>query len=601
MRVKSNLRHLLVALSVALLILTTACSSTYERSDAPTGDWSRGILLGESSVKQSVALEVDGEMNVHMAWTEAPSESTRAVRYARLDPQGRVTLLRTLTEDLTYPRQPQLLVDRNGRVHVALLSKSEDAMSIHHTRLDATGNPATFTRLTDGARDVTTFQMFITTEGEANLIWSTDPDDEHAGIYLAALTDSGLEAERIILPEAMDPHVLMAQDPLSGKIASHMVWTYRSGFSAREIHYAELDGAELTPTGGQRLATFEYAESATYQPPVIGIESERVYVLWSVQNLGGGLTPTAADTYYVSFPVGQPELQDPQDIKLPTDHRPQYEDRSASYGYERLAPIPDQVYSTDFINAPAVISSWGDELPAAVSVIIESPSKQFMQLAMVVLEDGEVAGYQLANETSNASVRPTFEADTEGDLHLAWLDAAGFGSYNVYYATTAPAAKEWLDRTTVEDIGTQAADLAWGVLSAIGFLPLTLMWNAPALVSLVLFYLFARQELLDELGAKIALAVSCVVYLGVKTLFLPGLLSAGTPFVYLVSQEFAPVLNTIIPILVLVLALIGLMIYLRWQRSGGPPSLFKAYLVFALIDSVLTAVLYAPRFFNPRG
>ena len=181
------------------------------------------------------------------------------------------------------------------------------------------------------------------------------------------------------------------------------------------------------------------------------------------------------------------------------------------------------------------------------------------------------------------------------------MDTAGFRRYKVFYATTSPEAAEWLNRTTVEDVGEQAADLAWGILSAIGFLPLTLMWNVPALVWLVVFYLSARQEHLDELGARIALGVSFALYLIVKTLFLPGLLSTGTPFVYLVPQEWTPALNTIIPLAILALAIVGLIIYLVRSPRTEPPTMFKGYLVFALVDSALTAILYAPRFFNPRG
>jgi hypothetical protein len=86
----------------------------------------------------------------------------------------------------------------------------------------------------------------------------------------------------------------------------------------------------------------------------------------------------------------------------------------------------------------------------------------------------------------------------------------------------------------------------------------------------------------------------------VKTLFLPGLLAGGTPFVYIVPEAVAPLMSTLIPTSILVLALIGLIIYLR-RSTGEAPALFKAYLVFALIDSGLTAIVYAPRFFNPRG
>ena len=44
---------LFVSLIVSLL-LVSGCSSAYERSKKPAGDWSRGLLLGESNIKQEI-------------------------------------------------------------------------------------------------------------------------------------------------------------------------------------------------------------------------------------------------------------------------------------------------------------------------------------------------------------------------------------------------------------------------------------------------------------------------------------------------------------------------------------------------------------------
>lgn len=601
MRIRRTVRQVLFIIFAVSLLLSSGCSSEYERSGKPMGDWSRGLLLGESNIKQSVALETDAEQDVHMLWVESPSEDVESLRYARLSKDGQVSINRALAIDLPFPRKPQLLIDQSGNVHLALLSRSDGEQALYHARIDDTGEAGELSRLSTAGEAVESFQMFLSPDGTPHFIWANAADAEEPGIYTGTLLDGDTPSPSLLVPDGIDPFVLIDGTASGENARTHLVWTYRTGFSARAVYYAELEDDQLTPSGGQRLATFNYAESATYQPPVIGLDSEKVYVIWSVQNLGGGLTPTAADTFYVTFPIGEPRLFDPINVKLPLDHRPNYDPHSGAYTYNELAPLSSDVYSTDFINAPAVVSRQRGELPVAVSLIIESASKQFMQLALTVFEDGEPTGYQIANETSNASVLPTMVADAEGNLHLAWLDTAGFRRYKVYYATTAPEPKAWLDRTTIGDIGGGAASLAWGILSAIGFLPLTLMWNAPALVWLVLFYLLARQEYLDQLAAKIALGVSFAIYLTVKMLFLPGLLSAGTPFVYLVPESIASTMTTMIPILILLLASLGVFIYLRRRKKGEPPALFQTYLVFALIDSALTAILYAPRFFNPRG
>ncbi len=586
---------------VVSLLLTSGCSSAYERSDKPAGDWSRGLLLGESNIKQSVALQVDAEQDIHMVWLEALSEEAEGLHYAQIDQEGQVSVDKALPLDLTRPRKPQLLVDASETLHLGLLARSDGEQTLYHAWIDAVGQITELTPLSREGETVDSFQMDLSPAGEIRFTWAGEPDDGQPGIYQIVLPGGDINAPSLLVPDGIDPFLLTDRISTGDDATTHMVWTYRTGFSKREVYYATLENGQLTPPGGQHLTTFGFSESATYQPPVIGRDSERIYVVWSVQNLGGGLTPTAADTYYVSFAPGEAEYVDAENVKLPLDHRPDYAAHDSPYQISKLTPLSPDVYSTDFINAPAVVQSQESELPMAVSLIIESASKQFMQLALTVLSNGEPVGYQIANETPNASVLPTLAADPDANLHLAWLDAAGFRRYKVYYATTAPQAKAWLNRTTVQDVGEEVASLAWGILSAIGFLPLTLMWNAPALVWLVVFYLISHQELLDELGAKIALVVAFVIYIAVKILFLPGLLSAGTPFVYLVPQEIAPTLTTVIPIMISVLALIGLAIYLRRAKDGQPRGLFQGYLIFALIDSALTAILYAPRFFNPRG
>jgi|GEM_PF-854063 len=603
MRIKHQTRRIGLMVFVIALLFATGCTSSYERSEKPAGDWSRGLLLGESNIKQSAALQVDTEGRVHMVWIEIPSGEQGTLRYAQLDREGRVTVDKALPIDLAQPRRPQLLVDGDGDLHLAFLHRSDGEQLLYHVQIDSAGGTTEPVRVSRDGEHVDGFRMFQTPrEKGLQFVSASELDNGDAGIYHHAFDGNGINSTHLLVPEGIDPFVLVESPSSSGNSGTtHLIWLYGKGFSKREIYYARLEEGQLTPSNGEHITTFGFSESAAYQPPVLGLDSDTVYVLWSIQNMGGGLTPTAADTYYISFLPGEPSYFDPQNLKLPSEHRPDHVAHTSPYQISELTLLSPDIYSTDFINAPAVVASKKSELPIVVSLIIESASKQFMQLGLAVLADGEAVGYQLANETSNASVLPTLVADQDGNLHLAWLDTAGFRRYKVYYATTSPEATAWLNRTTVEDVGERAATLAFGVLSAIGFLPLTLMWNVPALVLLVVFHLISHQEFLDELGAKIALGISFVLYLAVKMLFLPGLLSGGTPFVYLVPQEMASMLATIIPVLISVVALVAFIMYVRRPDQGQPPALFKAYLIFALVDSALTAILYAPRFFNPRG
>jgi hypothetical protein len=393
-----------------------------------------------------------------------------------------------------------------------------------------------------------------------------------------------------LIPQGIDPFVLV--DKLG---TTHLVWLYEKGYSARDIYYATLEGSQVVPAGGQKLAHLKLAGGAVYHGPVIGVDSNNVYVIWAVQNLGGGLTPTAAHAFYVSFETGQPSLTNPRSIGLPTETMPDYADYTSPYGYDKLALLYPSVYSSDFVNAPATVQSQESELPVTFSLIVASTADSVMQLAMVVLSEGRPIGYQLAGNTPSASVLSTLVADSDSNLHLAWLDTAGFRQYDVYYASTSPEAKGWLDRTSTDDMVLGAANLLWGIISSIGLIPIAAIWNLPPLMWVVLFYVFSGQEYLDQIGAKIGLFVSIIIYVAAKLLLLPGL-SAGTPFLYKVPKEWASTVALTVPVLIFIFALVAICLY-AWRSERA--TLFKAFLVFALTDSLLTVVLYAPQLFNP--
>ncbi|UCC61893.1 MAG: hypothetical protein JSV36_14005, partial [Anaerolineae bacterium] len=95
-------------------------------------------------------------------------------------------------------------------------------------------------------------------------------------------------------------------------------------------------------------------------------------------------------------------------------------------------------------------------------------------------------------------------------------------------------------------------------------------------------------------GTRIGLLVAILVYGGSKLMLLPGL-SAGIPFLYRLPGWLAAFASIGVPVLIFLLALGAIYLY---ARRSDRATLFKAYLVFALTDGLLTIVLYAPGFFD---
>ena len=580
-------RPITITVALLLVILLAGCNVESDRTEKPGPDWSRALYLGRANLRQPPALQVDAQGHVHIAWYGGD------LYYAHLDPEAKILSNTALDLEPPNPRRPQLLVDGQDQVHLVWLSRKGDYQQLYHCLVGSAGETGEPVMLSQEKANVTSFKPYLTADKTAAVVWVSEDDLGNKAIVHASPERPG--ETTVLLEGVIDPYVLV---DASG--TTHLAWMEERGFTSRTIYYAAIEG-DLDSLGeraiaGTRLADFEFAESAVYYGPVIGLDDETVYVLWSEQNLGGGLTPTAAFSYYVAFPFGQPALTRPQTIGLPTNARPEYENYSSAYGLaelDLLSPV-DLRYGSDFVNTPTTVSSQAGELPVAFSLMTASQASSEIQLATIVLSGGEQVGYQLASKTTNASLMPTLESDAEQNLHLAWIDTAGFRQYDVYYATLAPQARRWLDRTSTDDLVLGAAGILFGILSGIGLLPIAGIWSFPPTIWIVLFYIFSGKEELERRGAKIGLGIGVLIYIGMKVLLLPGLF-AGTPFLHLFSPALAVTIGIAVPAVILLLALLVVYIY-AWRAERA--TIFRAFFLFVLVDVALTLVLYAPGFFG---
>jgi hypothetical protein len=582
--------HILFIILLAFTLLLSGCSVESDRSDKPSPDWSRGLRLGQSNLRQPVALQVDANKHVHLVWCD------EGLYYARLDAQAHILTNEPLPIDLPQPRKPQLLVDNQDRLHLAWLIRDQEVQKLYHVPIDPQGKPGTPLLLSWENEDISSFQMYLSPAGKVTFIWASELENGIRGLVHTTLQDPSRPTT--LVQHGIDPHVLVDN---AGTV--HLAWLRPRGLTSRTVYYATLEDEEddtpnlkLVPENGQKLTDFEFSEGAIYSGPIIGVDTHTVYVIWAVRNLGGGLTPTAAFSYYISFKPGEASATHPQTIRLPSEFRPTYEDRTAPYGFTKLASLSPAklAYSSDFVDSPATVTSQKAELPITFSLLTRSTAESQIQLATVILAQGTQVGYQLASKTTNASLTPSLAADSDTNLHLAWIDTAGFKEYEVYYASNAPQAKGWLDRTSADDLALGAARLIFGVLSGLGLLPIAGIWSFPAMVWVVVFFIVSGQEELERTPARVGFAISVVIYVAIKVLLLPGLF-AGTPFLYQVPPALSTVIGIAVPVIILALALTAVYIYYRRAERA---TILKAYFVLALTDVLLTLILYGPGFFG---
>lgn len=574
-------------LCILAALLLSACAAEPDRSEKPGPDWSRGLRLGQASLRQPVALAVDAEGSAHMAWYND------TLYYAHLDDGAQVLRNEALTVETPLPRRPQLLTDGVGHVHLAWLSRQGDIQRLYHRVLYPTEAAGPARLLSQEGEDVRSYTMYRAANGGVAFLWGSQGAAGASGLVHVSLDAPSDRA--VLATEGLDPYAVVDR---AGTV--HVAWFGQRALTAYDVYYATLQesttGLGLAPAEGLKLTDFAVAESALLYGPLIGLDTETVYVLWAEQNVGGGLTPTSAFSRYVAFPIDSPAPASARLVGLPTSTRPQYGPVQSAYGLSRLRPLsPDDVATgSDFVSAPAVPTTQLEQLAVAYSLMTESEATREIQIATVVFADGEPVGYQLASRTGNASVVPSIVADADKHLHLAWIDTAGFGDYEVYYASTAPETRRWLDRTTTEDVLQRAAGVLFGVLSGVGLLPIAGIWSFPAVVWVVIFFIATGKEDMDRRATQIGFAVAVLIYAVIKMLLMPGLFS-GTPFLEQVPQAWRTPLGIAVPLALLGIALLAVYLYVRRAQRA---TIFKAILILAGVDVALTLVLYAPGFFG---
>lgn len=573
------------AILIVLLLVLGGCGVTSDRSDKPSPDWSRGLRLGEASANQPVALQVDRKEYVHMVWYTRTEEVSK-LRYVQLDEQAKVVVDSDLDIPMPYPHRPQLFLDGQGNMHLAWMAREDTVKTLFHFLVGDDGEALSEpVRLSLPGKGVESYQVCLGQDGRVEVFWSAKE-----GIYHLRLDERGeiLSPSTLIIPQGIDP---TAQVDDSGTI--HLAWLQEPSPQVHELYYTAFEAPK--PIEENKLTQFGKGTGDILRGPMLGLDVNDVYIFWSLEKRSG-LQPGTASMDYVSFPLGQPVSRKTSAVMIPPTANPAYVPGEGAYNYQQLAP-PLGKWSSDFTHMPAPIAGQRSELAVALGVKVQTtsrvPSGRFrpqVQLALAIFADGELKGYQIAAKTKTMSLRPSIAVDSASDLHLAWIDTAGFWRYNVYYASTSPQARAWLNRTSPQDTLLSALDLGWGMLSGVTLAPLMVVWILPPLLWIVLFYIiFSGQDDLRTRQAQVALGIAVALYLGAKLLLLPGLLFY-VPFLDQVPTRFSSALILGVPLVTLTFALTVVYAYAR-RAEGG--SLFKGFILLVLTDALLSLAIYS--------
>ncbi len=615
-----------IALLVIIACALAGCSAGPARSPQAGPDWSRGVQVGYCSFNDTVALYPDSRGLVHLAWGRV-SRTGDDVHYLQLDGAGHVLCDLALPLAVSSPHAVRLLPGDGGSLIVTYLSSVSEKRRLYAALLDSSGQVRAGPEAVSGLELPVDEYAAVSTSGGADLFWSCN-DRRTRGLYHLRLDGSGRVASpsKLIAAEGVSPDAQAARD---GRL--HVTWLNEPGYGEEHVHYATFDPIRRELAATTEVGSFVLRSKAARYGPVLALAGSRAYVIWSWEYLapgglyfGSGAMPGAGECQYAVFPADAPGLAQEADLLLPPDPRPQYRPAEGPYAYSQLAacrgggseltfyvvpqwrlepagggqrgfayrPVDEsQGMGSSLIYMPSPAPGQREEAALSVALQTSTRTRTDVQIAVVYLGADGPKGYQLAARGRAAAMRPVLAADEQGQLHLAWLQPAGFNRYEVYYASTSPAVRAALGRLERDDLVEGALALAWGLAQSLSLLPIAFAWLLVPFLWIAGYLLVRPDGELQRRGPRIAMGVAIGLYVFGKFFLLPASFVEAAPLVDRLPPLWAQVAMLAIPLAILGVALVALRLYVK-RREG--PTLLVGFMVFGLTDCLLTCLLYAP-------
>ena len=571
----------------------SGCSGPAERTWLDAPGWSRGRLVGNTQAVDAASMALDEAGNIYLL-VFSGDEDIGYPRVVALNRQAAVVWDRTYEVALERPGRSRILWDGHA-LQLFWLSRQ----GIYQAQVEAaTGELLGPPILLSGGVQVRYYDV-AQDAGGATTVWYAGPQ-EAAGVY--ALFPDSLPGEATLVdPTGTRPEVQYDQ---AGTL--HAVWIHYPPDKSPQFFYAAYQEGRysLRSPGREALVLAPQVGNATLIGPRLGLDRERVYLLWTVLPILGA-SAGAAETSYVTFPLGQPAaafLRSPTgQLRVPYGYHLSYQPLSGS-GLQAgprvplASPLGD---STPYIIELAVNPAVAPELVVAFQTQLEYlMRKEQAQISAVFFQDGAPIAYQLLSFTPTVSRYPAILSDQAGQLYLTWLESGAPSGYSVYFASTAPDIRQALSGLTADDAGRLAAETIFGLLGGVVLAPWLLAWVMVPLVILGVTAPIRREDdSLTSPGVVVSLALALAAYWAGKLLLMPGLpsyvpFSAWLPMI-------PPGLNLPLQVGVpLLIAGLGLVVAWRYTYYGSErPSTLFFLLIYAALDGALTMAIYSPVFY----
>ncbi len=580
-------KRVILALAILSVALATGCQAEPAKTPKVLPEWSRAKQVGISAANQPVSAVAEDDY-VHLLFVAAEAQT---LHYLQLDSSGNPRVSTDLELDGAHPSSPELRLRRDGSLLAFWTDNPDIPRALFVATLNREGQPmGSPQQLSLQGVRIAAFAIADNADGSVDIFWANEIPAE-GGIYHLELGPGGgvVSDNALLIPGGAEPSLQVGGD---GMI--HLAWVEEQELMVQDVYYGLFDPSTSELRDRTRASSYKTMTGLVAYPPNVAIDNNTVYLFWALERRGGGLTGAGnAETSFVTFPLVEPRYQDARTLNIPQLARPSYETASGSLPYERLAS-PKAGWPTSLLYMPSTSGGQGEEVGLYLVGEVATQSQSSREVVWAIFSNGELEGYQLPTQSGGA-LRPRGVVDERGNAHLVFLNAAGFGRYEIYYASTSDAVKANLDRVTMQDRANSFFGALWTLAPALGFFPpVLLLWSFASFVWVVVFYFAKTEGGLDRRPARIALIVSILLYMAAKLILAPGVLFYA-PFLDRLpeSLHFVPVLGT--PLLTLLAALGAIALYFRRTPYR---SLFVTWVIFVLTDAMLSMIIYMPQWLN---
>lgn len=525
---------------VALAPLVAQASTQAQMVPRSSEVWSRGKIIGQTPVKQRIALQPAPSGGAFLIWLNLEQR----LEMVHIGVGGEILLNRALEVVTKEARDPQLVIGFDGRLHLLWREGKHPRTTIRYALLQADGTlvrqPETLSDPTVPVLDAP--RLILDAAGQCHAIWA-----DETGIRWTVLSAGGelMKSPTLLAPEGRFP---TAQMDDRGHL--HLVWRWPKRSRVWLIYYTVLDLWSGIVSQPEELAEVHLRPYHRLGGPDIGLTLDMGYVFWEVRDYGYVYSLGE----YASFPLESPQ----QSVVAPLGPR-RGQDEAGMY------PLAG-------VQAPQIV---------ALNKSVPDPEAGELYSQIVVATMGERRIQEdVVTASSRASLKPVLVKDDHSHLHVAWLETSGFGEYSVAYASTASEVIENYNTLTLLDIVDRVFDsvfrLSTLVVSLVGSL---IAWACVPFVGLLIYHLTTNEETLATMRARLAIVAALGAEV-VLTFMLPP--NIGVDVIWSASRWIVPTISAIVTAAVMA----------RFIRRQEETHLFGAFFLFTVVNSVLQIVLF---------